>query len=203
MRKGQLELLVRREAARRTREAEFFIIRLPSAHSFLSRPPAEILLSRECDRYPRNRPEAATQLHRELGPDSEFASENGFYADVVTPELATLPIGWQTRLLSLRFGPATAFCLEVHDLVISKPAAGLLKDFDFASAMVQQGLAKKRQLAQRIGQLSLARDRARLHALFDVLLQNLKEAKRRGAKEPRSTGVQPGTKKYDILRFRV
>src|SRR5688572_19722733 len=103
MRKRQIEELLR-EAGKLAHESEFIIIGSQAAHAFTAKPPAEVLLSKECDIYPKNRPEAAIFLNQKVGPNSRFARERGYSADVVTPELATLPAGWERRLKPLQFG---------------------------------------------------------------------------------------------------
>lgn len=109
-----------RFAAKIARENEFFLIGSQAVYAYSRRPPAEVRLSRECDLYPKNRPQAANLIDSELGRRSKFARAHGFYVDVVTPELATLPRGWQRRLKPLRVGRITAFCLEIHDLEIGR-----------------------------------------------------------------------------------
>jgi hypothetical protein len=116
VRKEELKTALK-AAARVTGEREFFIIGSQAVHGHCKRAPAEVLLSQECDLYPRTRPEVAMQLARELGRKSAFARKHGFYVDVVTPEIASLPEGWETRVKRFRVGPITAFCLDIHDLL--------------------------------------------------------------------------------------
>ena len=113
-----------RAAGRVARQSEFILIGSQAVHAHCLRPPAEVLFSQECDLYPRTHPQAANLLDTELGRNSAFARQHGFYVDVVTPDLATLPEGWEKRLKPFRAGLITAFCLEVHDLLASKLAAG-------------------------------------------------------------------------------
>src|SRR5215471_10927884 len=109
MRKRELETALR-AASRVAREFDFVIIGSQAMHAQCRRPPAEVLLSQECDLYPRTYPHAANLLDAELGRRSAFARRHGFYVDVVTPDLATLPQGWRQRLKPLRVGRITAFC---------------------------------------------------------------------------------------------
>lgn len=92
MTRSQLEKTLR-AAGRVAGDAEFFLIGSQAVHAFCRRAPSEVLLSQECDLYPKNRPETANLIDAELGRRSHFYRTNGFYADVVTPELATLPAG--------------------------------------------------------------------------------------------------------------
>jgi hypothetical protein len=101
VKKRQLEQTLR-AAGQLARDSEFFVIGSQAVHAYCRRPPAEVLLSRECDLYPKNHPQVAPLLDSKLGRRSSFARKHGFYADVVTPEIASLPDGWQKRLKPLR-----------------------------------------------------------------------------------------------------
>jgi hypothetical protein len=172
MRKRELKTALR-AAGRIARDNEFFLIGSQAVHACCGKPPAEVTLSQECDLYPKNRPETANLLDAEMGRGSRFARLHGFYVDVVTPELASLPAGWERRLQPLRAGAVTALCLEVHDLVVSKLAAGRLKDLEFVGALFRLGLAKPRSVSLRLRQLGRERDRARLRARLQAVLGDL------------------------------
>jgi hypothetical protein len=172
MKKRELKLALR-SAGRIALDNEFFLIGSQAIHAYCDRPPAEVTLSQECDLYPKNRPETAHFLDAKLGRGSRFARRHGFYVDVVTPELATLPASWERRLQPLRAGTVTALCLEVHDLVISKLAAGRLKDLEFVGALFRLGLAKPRRVSLRIKRLVGERDRARLRSRLQAVLDDL------------------------------
>lgn len=153
MKKHELRTALK-AAARVICEHDFFVIGSQAVHAHCKRPPAEVLLSQECDLYPCTRPQAAALLDRELGRNSVFAREHGFYIDVVTPEIASLPEGWQRRLKPFRVGRITAFCLEIHDLLASKLAAGRLKDLELAGAVIKLRLASVSTLRARLAKLS-------------------------------------------------
>jgi hypothetical protein len=182
MRREDIEAVLR-EAGQFARDSEFFMIGSQAAHAYTVKLPAEVLLSKECDIYPKNRPESVLFLIKKLGPKSRFARQNGYYADVVTPDLATLPSGWESRVKPLRFGPVTALCLDIHDLVISKLAAARLKDLEFAAAILHLKLAKKATLLKRIAQLDSERDRSNVLAHLQVVLNDLRSARRSGRRK--------------------
>jgi hypothetical protein len=172
MTKRELERALRL-AARIAGDNEFFLIGSQAAYGSCRRPPTEVRLSQECDLYPKNRPETANLINNAVGRRSRFARANGFYIDVVTPELATLPTGWQQRLKPLRFGKVTAYCLEVHDLIISKLAAGRLKDLEFAGAMLHLGVAEANTVRRRVRQCGSPNERVRLRARLKAVLDDL------------------------------
>ena len=115
-----------------------------------------------------------TQAVHALGRGSRFGRQHGFYIDVVSPEIATLPSSWQSRLRSLRFGKTIALSLEVHDLIIRKLAAGRLKDLEFAGALLRLNLASREVLRRRIGQLDLNNARAQVRFRLKMVLDDLK-----------------------------
>ena len=172
MKKGELKLALQ-SAGRIAGDNEFFLIGSQVVHAYCSRPPAEVLLSQECDLYPKHHPETAGMLEAKLGRGSPFARRHGFYVDVVTPELASLPIGWEHRLRPFRAGRVTALCLEVHDLVVSKLAAGRLKDLEFAGALFRLELADPRRTRLRIRQFPIERERAKLRTRLQVVVDDL------------------------------
>ena len=176
MTKRELERALRL-AARVTRDDEFYLIGSQAVHGYCSRPPAEVRLSKECDLYPRNRLETANLIHDQFGPKSRFARTQGFHIDVVTPELATIPIGWERRLKPLRVGRITAFCLEVHDLIVSKLAAGRLKDMEFVGALLHLKLADAKVVRRRIAQCPSPNEQPRLRGRLQIVLDDLAAAK--------------------------
>ena len=162
-------------AERVARDSEFFLIGSQAVHAACDHPPAEVLLSQECDLYPRNFPQAAPLLDRELGRNSVFARKNGFYVDCVTPEIANLPDGWEKRLKPLRVGRITAYCLEVHDLLASKLVAARVKDLELTGALLKLDLVRIRTLRARIEKLLPSAVSARAHAALKVVLREIRE----------------------------
>lgn len=94
--------------------------------------------------------------------------------DVVTPEVANLPHGWENRLKLLRVGKVRLHCLELHDLIVSKLAAGRLKDLEFAGALFRLQIAEARMVQRRIRLLPLAGERLRLRNRLKAVLEDLK-----------------------------
>jgi hypothetical protein len=127
--------------------------------------PAELLRSMEADVWPRNHPERWELVDGSIGELSPFHEAFGYYAQGVGPETATLPEGWQDRLVPVS-SPLTrgavGLCLEVHDLVVSKYAAGRQKDRDFVRAALRHGLADPDTLVRRIAATRLEPDRRAL-----------------------------------------
>jgi hypothetical protein len=89
--------------------------------------------------------EKADVLDGAIGELSPFHQRYGIYGQGVEVRTATLPDGWERRVVS--FG--RAWCLEPHDLVISKLIAGRPKDFEFAGALIDAGLVSVATLLER------------------------------------------------------
>ncbi|MHA3700652.1 DUF6036 family nucleotidyltransferase [Jatrophihabitans sp. YIM 134969] len=100
-----------------------------------------------------------------IGEDSSFHESFAIYGQGVDLTTATLPEGWQERLVNFELAsaePSRARCLEPHDLVVSKLVAGRAKDLTFAWALIEAGLVSTTTLEARAKTLDagLARDRA-------------------------------------------
>lgn len=120
--------------------------------------PAELLRSTEADVYPRNRPERSDLVDGSIGEGSPFERTYGYYGHGIGPETAILPRGWEQRLILVE-NPNTqnarGWCLEVHDLAISKHVAGREKDIEFTAALVHHGMVNRDVLLQRLAEARL------------------------------------------------
>ncbi len=115
--------------------------------------PAELCRSVEADVYPRNKPERWNVIDGAIGEGSPFHDLYGYYAQGVEEGTATLPSGWKERLVLVqgegtRF--AKAWCLETHDLVLSKYVAGRDKDRQFVRAAIAAGYVQRAVLLERL-----------------------------------------------------
>jgi hypothetical protein len=130
MNRTQLEHIIR-AASQISGDSEIVVIGSQAIHVQPMRLPPIAFQSIEADVYPRNHPERADDIDAAIGELSTFHDTYGYYAHGIGPETAILPAGWQQRLIrhsSPNTGGATALCLDVHDLVLSKYAAGRDKD---------------------------------------------------------------------------
>ena len=120
--------------------------------------PPEFLVSNEADVYPRHHPERADLIDGSIGELSMFHETFGYYAQGVGPETATLPRGWEERLIAINTPGtrgATGWCLELHDLLLSKYVAGREKDESFCRAAAAHGLADRATLERRVENMDL------------------------------------------------
>ena len=91
-----------------------------------------------------------------IGEASMFHATFGYYAHGVVETTAVLPAGWRERLVRYQT-PVTsgvvAWCLEPHDLWISKAIAGREKDLEFCAALVSLDVVERRELTRRLAQV--------------------------------------------------
>jgi hypothetical protein len=144
MTKSELETLLRR-AGEIARDRDFFLIGSQALRGTCSAIPRDFPKTMEADLYPRRFPEAWALLREQLGNRSRFFKRHGYYLDCTDPALSTLPDGWMERLIPFRTprtAGVTAWCLEPHDLFVSKLVAWREKDQLFLAAMLRHKLAK-------------------------------------------------------------
>ena len=95
-----------------------------------------------------------------IGEGSFFHESFGYYAQGVSPQTATLPAGWEGRLISVsnaNTGGVEGLCLEVHDLAISKYVAGREKDLEFTRELARHRMTDRSQLLERLGRTRLTK----------------------------------------------
>jgi hypothetical protein len=148
---------------------EFVIIGSQAILGSLEQPPERMLQSLEADIYPLRNPQAADKIDGVLGDGSQFHLTYGYYAHGVGPETAKAPAGWQQRLVMRKIPvrhlskrPAIAWCLEIHDLVLSKCAAGRDRDWDYAAEALKEGVVEGETLLSRVRELPVQSKR-RIH----------------------------------------
>jgi len=153
----QLEHIIR-AAATITGDDDIVIIGSQSILGAHPEAPAELLVSTEADVFPRNAPDLADLIDGTIGELSPFHDTFGYYAQGVGETTAKLPEGWRERLVPVH-NPntrgATGWCLEPHDLVISKLVAGREKDLRFVEVAVRHGLVDRATLLDRLGRTPL------------------------------------------------
>ncbi|HWO23393.1 MAG TPA: DUF6036 family nucleotidyltransferase [Kofleriaceae bacterium] len=161
MKRAQLEHIIR-AACTIADDDELVIIGSQSILAQFPDAPEELVVSLEADVYPRHHPERAELIEGSIGELSMFHRTFGYYADGVDVHTATLPAGWEDRLVPIR-GPGTAgntgWALEVHDLLISKYVANREKDRNYTRAALRYGLVDVETLRARLAATPVADDR--------------------------------------------
>jgi hypothetical protein len=120
--------------------------------------PEALLRSEEADVFPKNKPELADLIDGTIGELSPFHEVFGYYAHGVSEDTAILPSGWKDRLVPLyndNTRGATGWCLEIHDIVLSKLVAGREKDLDYAKEALRHRLLDQKVLKDRLAAMEL------------------------------------------------
>ena len=133
MNRKQLEHVLR-AAGDIADDDELIVIGSQSILGAVPNAPDSLRVSMEVDLYPKNKPERWDLIDGSIGEGSPFHVTYGYYAQGVDETTAVLPTGWRERLVAVRNSNTrgiTGWCLEPHDLVISKCVAGREKDARF------------------------------------------------------------------------
>ncbi len=166
MNRAQLEHIIR-AAAGNADTTEIVVIGSQAILGTYPAAPDELLVSMEADVFPRDRPENSILIDGGIGERSIFHETFGYYAHGVDESTATLPHGWRDRLVPIHnenTRGATGWCLELHDLAVSKLVAGREKDIDFIVALFRHNLAQPDLVRARLEQTSLVEPKRALAA---------------------------------------
>jgi len=147
--RAQLEHVIR-AAATIAGDTEFVVVGSQAILGRYPNAPPELLVSADVDVYPRNHPERADLIEGSIGELSPFHETYGYYAQGVGDRTAVLPEGWESRLVAVPTPAGTGLCLEPHDLVISKYAAGREKDRDYVRTALRHRLVDRDTLLERL-----------------------------------------------------
>jgi hypothetical protein len=180
MKRSDLEHILRASKGV-TGETEFIVIGSQAILGPHPDAPRVLRQSMEADVYPKHRPELAPQIEGSLGELSQFHLTFGYRVDGVSPTTATLPPGWEARLVKLaneNTGGAIGWCLEPHDLAYSKLAARREKDLAFVAAMLTHRLARESRLRELIEGTADATLRGRLADALAVCVRRAAETPR-------------------------
>jgi hypothetical protein len=151
----QLEHVVRAAAAI-AQDREIVVIGSQAILGRFPDAPRELCVSADADVYPRNHPERADLIDGSIGELSPFHATFGYYAQGVGERTAVLPEGWESRLIRVPSTDAIGLCLEPHDLVLSKYAAGREKDRDYVRAAIHHGLVQREVLLERLARMPVS-----------------------------------------------
>lgn len=124
--------------------------------------PVNLIVSVEADVFPMEEPERADEIDGAIGEGSRFHESFSYYAHGVGPETPTAPQGWQERLIPLsndNTHGATGWCMEIHDVVLSKCVANREKDWEYARVAITSGLVETTTLIDRVSLLPVEESR--------------------------------------------
>lgn len=170
MRRAQLEQLLR-ELHELTGWNEIEMVGSQCMHAATDHPPAEVLMSLECDVLVEEG-ELSERIDERLGQGTEGNRRIGAFVDTVPASFPYLPQGWEDRARVLDVGVLRARCLEPDDLAISKLAAGRLKDTETVAALIMEKLVDPAIVRARILEIADLHLRAVLLARLQLVLEN-------------------------------
>ena len=88
------------------------------------------------------------------------------------PETAVLPKGWEKRLVAVKnenTNDVTGYCLDVHDLAISKIVSGRPKDLEFIHELVRHEMISHQTMLKRLAGTELSdAERHRITSRIDL-----------------------------------
>jgi len=104
-------------------ETEYVVLGSLAVLGHAGEVPARMAASIDVDAFTKGDPERVFDLDASLGQGSPFEAEHGYYLDPISPRVATLPSGWDSRLVRRQLEPdLVAWFLEPHDAAVSKYA---------------------------------------------------------------------------------
>jgi len=122
-------------------ESDFVVLGSLAALGYAGEVPARMAMSLDVDAYTKSDPERVFQLADALGQGSAFEAEHGYYLDPISPRVATLPEGWEGRLVRIELEPGlAAWFLEPHDAAVSKYARMEPRDREWIRAGLEAQL---------------------------------------------------------------
>lgn len=159
MTREQLEHVIRAAAANADTD-EVVVVGSQAILGTVASPAQKVLVrSMEADVFPLKYPERSILIDGAIGEKSVFHETFGYYAHGVSPETVILPSGWRGRLVPVRSEntrDCTGWCLDLHDLAVSKLAAGREKDMEFLRGMQTEGILDAATLKDRIDATTFA-----------------------------------------------
>lgn len=102
--------------------------------------PPEMSMSIDVDAYTRKDPDRIFDLMPLLGEDSAFHRDHGIFLDAVSPHVATLPEGWEARMLKVEHDGLLVWFLDPNDAAVSKLARLQENDVRWVLEGVRAGL---------------------------------------------------------------
>jgi hypothetical protein len=104
-------------------ETDYVVLGSLSVLGYAGEVPPRMATSIDVDAFTRHDPSRIFDLAPHLGQGSPFEREYGYYLDPISAAVATLPAGWEGRLMRVQLDPTlAAWFLEPNDAAVSKYA---------------------------------------------------------------------------------
>jgi hypothetical protein len=126
--------------------------------------PDSMTMSNDIDCYTQADPGRIFDLVDALGENSFYHQKSGFFLDAVSPDLPSLPEGWEARLIKVEREGIRACFLEPNDAALSKYARGEPRDRRWIQAGILAGVVSMPIVKARLGSTSFYDDEEELRA---------------------------------------
>jgi hypothetical protein len=174
MKRADLEHILR-ACKGTTGETEFVVVGSQAILGKFPDAPRVLRHSIEADVYPKFQPEMSPLLGGNLGELSLFHQTHGYWVDGVAPTTATLPSGWEGRLVRVcneNTAGAIGWCLDPLDIAYSKLVARREKDVAFVTELLRHKMIQPSALGELIAGTGDAALRARLTEAWALCRRN-------------------------------
>jgi hypothetical protein len=176
MKRSELEHLIRAASAL-TGHTQFVICGSQALLALGEDAPEELISTLTADLFVPGDPQSTQLIGHSLGEMSVFDQTFQYCARAVNEEEIALPEGWRDRVFAIDSpdtAGATGYCLEVHDLVVSKLASDKEDDFGFVHGLLRHQLADEGTIEDRLEATELSvHQRADCEGRFARLLRSL------------------------------
>jgi len=151
-------------------ETNYVVFGSLAALGYAGEVPPRMAMSLDVDAFGKSDPARVFELAPALGQGSAFEEQHGYYLDPISPRVATLPAGWQERLVRIELEPdLAAWFLEPNDAAVSKYARMEPRDREWLRAGLQAGILSFTIIEARFAQTAFldAAESARARAALE------------------------------------
>jgi hypothetical protein len=176
MQRSELEHIIRACSAL-TGHTQFVICGNQALMALAPDVPEELISPLTADLFCPGDPESTRLITASLGEMTMFDQKFGYCARGVDEEELSLPEGWRDRVIPIESSEtagATGYCLEVHDLAVSRLAFDKDEDFTFLLGLLRYRLIDEGELEDRLAATDMgATLRAHCEGRFARLIRAL------------------------------
>jgi len=141
------------QARKLSGECDYVVFGSLAALGYTGEIPRRMAMSVDVDAFGKSDPPRIFELAHALGQGSAFETEHGYYLDPISPRVATLPSGWENRLVRIELEPGlAAWFLEPNDAAVSKYARMEPRDREWIRAGMQAGILSLPIIESRFAQ---------------------------------------------------
>jgi hypothetical protein len=131
-------------------ETDYVVLGSLAVLGYAGEVPARMAASIDVGAFTKGDPERVFEIDTSLGQGSPFEAEHGYYLDPISPHVATLPAGWEARLVRRQLEPElVAWFLEPHDAAVSKYARLEPRDREWIRPGLRTGVLRAPILERR------------------------------------------------------